>query len=110
MAINPLLLSEQEIVRRNSLRQMRELGIDPYPAARYPVDAHTEEIKASFDDNAPQREVTIAGRIMSRRIMGKASFLELQDADGRIQVYISRDDLCPGENKATTSCSRNSST
>ena len=99
MAINPLLLSEQEIVRRNSLRQMRELGIDPYPAARYPVDAHTEEIKASFDDNAPQREVTIAGRIMSRRIMGKASFLELQDADGRIQVYISRDDLCPGENK-----------
>jgi lysyl-tRNA synthetase class 2 len=78
---------------------MRRLGIDPYPAALYPVDAYTDGIKASFDDNAPQRDVCVAGRIMSRRIMGKASFIELQDAKGRIQVYISRDDLCPGEDK-----------
>ncbi len=99
MAINLLELSEQEIVRRNSLDEMRRLGIDPYPAAAYPVNAHTVEIKENFDDEAPRRDVTVAGRIMSRRIMGKASFIELQDADGRIQVYISRDDLCPGEDK-----------
>ena len=99
MATNILELSEQEIVRRGSLDEMRRRGIDPYPAAEYPVDAHTDEIKATFSDEAPQREVCIAGRIMSRRIMGKASFLELQDANGRIQVYVSRDDLCPGEDK-----------
>ncbi len=99
MAINLLELSEQEIVRRGSLDEMRRRGIDPYPAAEYPVTAHTEEIKKTFSDDAPRREVSIAGRIMSRRIMGKASFLELQDADGRIQVYVSRDDLCPGEDK-----------
>ncbi len=97
--MNILELSEQEIVRRGSLDEMRRLGIDPYPAALYPVDAYTYGIKASFDDNAPQRDVCVAGRIMSRRIMGKASFIELQDAKGRIQVYISRDDLCPGEDK-----------
>ncbi len=97
--MNILELSEQEIVRRGSLDEMRRLGIDPYPAALYPVDAYTDGIKASFDDNAPQRDVCVAGRIMSRRIMGKASFIELQDAKGRIQVYISRDDLCPGEDK-----------
>jgi len=97
--MNILELSEQEIVRRGSLDEMRRLGIDPYPAALYPVDAYTDEIKASFEDDAPQRDVCIAGRIMSRRIMGKASFIELQDAKGRIQVYISRDDLCPGEDK-----------
>jgi lysyl-tRNA synthetase class 2 len=97
--MNVLELSEQEIVRRGSLDEMRRLGIDPYPAALYPVDAYTTEIKESFSDDAPQREVCVAGRIMSRRIMGKASFIELQDSKGRIQVYISRDDLCPGEDK-----------
>ncbi len=99
MAINILELSEQEIVRRGSLEEMRRLGIEPYPAAEYPVTGHTEEIKATFADDAPQREVCVAGRIMSRRIMGKASFLEIQDSEGRIQVYVSRDDLCPDENK-----------
>ena len=99
MATNVLELSEQEIVRRGSLEEMRRLGIEPYPAAQYPVDAHTAEIKASFSDDAPRREVCVAGRVMSRRIMGKASFLELQDSEGRIQVYVSRDDICPGENK-----------
>ncbi|MCD7710342.1 MAG: OB-fold nucleic acid binding domain-containing protein, partial [Porphyromonadaceae bacterium] len=92
-------LSEQEIVRRHSLEEMRKLGIDPYPAAEYVVTAYTDEIKATFDDNAPRREVSVAGRIMSRRIMGKASFMELKDSKGRIQVYISRDNLCPGEDK-----------
>ena len=99
MAINLLELSEQEIIRRGSLDEMRNHGIDPYPAALYPVDAYTTEIKETFSDDAPQREVCVAGRIMSRRIMGKASFMELQDSRGRIQVYISRDDLCPGEDK-----------
>ena len=99
MAINILELSEQEIVRRGSLEELRRRGIDPYPAAEYPVDAHTAEIKETFSDDAPRREVCIAGRLMSRRIMGKASFLELQDAEGRIQVYVSRDDICPSEDK-----------
>ncbi len=97
--MNILDLSEQEIVRRGSLDEMRRLGIDPYPAAEYSVTGYTDEIKETFADDAPQREVSIAGRVMSRRIMGKASFIELQDSHGRIQVYISRDDLCPGENK-----------
>ena len=97
--MNILELSEQEIVRRGSLDEMRRMGIDPYPAALYPTDAYTTEIKETFSDDAPQREVCIAGRIMSRRIMGKASFMELQDSKGRIQVYISRDDLCPGADK-----------
>ena len=93
-------LSEQEAIRRQSLATLREMGIDPYPAALYPVDAYSEEIKEHFDDNLqPPREVCVAGRIMSRRIMGKASFMELQDSEGRIQVYVSRDDICPGENK-----------
>ncbi|MDE7495656.1 MAG: lysine--tRNA ligase, partial [Muribaculaceae bacterium] len=93
-------LSEQELVRRNSMQALRERGIEPYPAPLYPVDAHTVEIKENFsDDLVPPREVHVAGRIMSRRIMGKASFMELQDADGRIQIYVSRDDLCPGEDK-----------
>ena len=94
-----LELSEQEIVRRNSLAEMRKLGIDPYPAAEYVVTGYTDEIKETFKDDAPVRHVSIAGRIMSRRIMGKASFMELKDSRGRIQVYISRDDLCPGEDK-----------
>ena len=100
MAIKNILeLSEQEIVRRNSLDELRARGIDPYPAAEYKVNAHTREIKESFSDDAPRREVSIAGRVMGRRIMGKASFLELQDSEGRIQVYVSRDDLCPGDDK-----------
>ena len=97
--MNILELSEQEIVRRNSLNQLRELGIDPYPAAEYVVNAWSDDIKANFKDDAEPRQVSIAGRIMSRRIMGKASFMELKDSRGRIQVYISRDDLCPDENK-----------
>ncbi|MDE5805737.1 MAG: lysine--tRNA ligase, partial [Paramuribaculum sp.] len=99
MATNILELSEQEIVRRGSLDELRRRGIDPYPAAEYPVTGHTAEIKENISDHAPRREVSIAGRIMSRRIMGKASFLEIQDSEGRIQVYVSRDDLCPGEDK-----------
>lgn len=94
-----LELSEQEIIRRESLAEMRALGIEPYPAAEFEVNAWSADIKKEFKDDEPRREVTVAGRIMGRRIMGKASFMELQDADGRIQVYISRDDLCPGENK-----------
>ncbi len=93
-------LSEQEGIRRQSLGKLREMGIDPYPAALYPVDAYTDEIKETFDDNLqPPRPVVIAGRLMSRRIMGKASFIELMDNNGRIQVYVSRDEICPGENK-----------
>jgi len=86
-------LSEQEIFRRRSLEELRGLGIEPYPAALFPVDARAEEIHRTFSDDAPRRQVVIAGRMMSRRIMGKASFIELQDSTGRIQVYISRDDL-----------------
>ena len=98
--MNILELSEQEIIRRNSLQGLRDLGIDPYPAAEYPVDAHSTEIKENFSDDAEdKRKVCVAGRIMGRRIMGKASFVELQDSEGRIQVYISRDDICPGEDK-----------
>ena len=92
-------LSEQEIIRRNSLDELRKMGIEPYPAAEYKVNAYTEEMKASFSDDAEPRQVSIAGRIMGRRIMGKASFMELQDSKGRIQVYINRDELCPDENK-----------
>ncbi len=93
-------LSEQEEVRRKSLTTLRDMGIEPYPAAEYTVTGHSAEIKENFNDEQEEpRHVSIAGRIMSRRIMGKASFLELQDADGRIQVYVSRDDICPGEDK-----------
>ncbi len=97
--MNILELSEQEIIRRNSLQALRDMGIEPYPAAEYPVTAHSDEIKSTFADDAPRRDVCVAGRIMGRRIMGKASFMELQDAFGRIQVYISRDEICPGEDK-----------
>ena len=97
--MNLLDLSEQEIIRRGSLEEMRKMGIDPYPAAEYKVNAYTTEIKSSFKDEDAPRQVSVAGRIMSRRIMGKASFIELKDSTGRIQVYISRDDLCPGEDK-----------
>lgn len=90
-------LNEQEIGRRQSLEALRSMGIEPYPAAEYPVDAYSTDIKAQFDDNASERAVCIAGRIMSRRIMGKASFIELQDSKGRIQVYVSRDDIATAE-------------
>ena len=98
--MNPIELSEQEVFRRNSLEQLRRMGVEPYPAAEYVTNARSGEIKASFkDEDTQRRHVSVAGRIMSRRIMGKASFMELLDAEGRIQVYVSRDDLCPGENK-----------
>lgn len=97
--MNLLELSEQEIIRRGSLDQLRQMGIDPYPAAEYKTNAYSTEIKASFKDEDSPRSVCIAGRVMTRRIMGKASFIELQDAKGRIQVYITRDDICPGEDK-----------
>lgn len=92
-------LSEQEIIRRQSLGELRNMGIEPYPAALYDVNAYSTDIKAEFDDAAEKRPVSIAGRIMGRRIMGKASFVELQDSKGRIQVYITRDDICPGDDK-----------
>ena len=97
--MNLIDLSEQEVIRRNSMEQLRNLGVEPYPAAEYITNAYSNEIKASFKDDAERRPVTLAGRIMSRRIMGKASFMELQDSEGRIQVYITRDDICPGEDK-----------
>ena len=96
--MNILELSEQEIVRRQSLQELRNMGIDPYPAAEFPVNAYSKDIIANYkDDEKP--DVVVAGRIMSKRIMGKASFMELQDSKGRMQVYITRDDLCPGEDK-----------
>ena len=96
--MNVLELSEQEIGRRQSLQELRNMGIDPYPAAEYPTNAFSTDIKADYKDDE-DREVVIAGRMMSRRVMGKASFAELQDSKGRIQVYITRDDICPGESK-----------
>ena len=97
--MNVLELSEQEIIRRNSLNELRAMGIEPYPAAEYVTNAFSTDIKAEFNDDAEPRQVSVAGRIMSRRIMGKASFIELQDSKGRIQVYITRDDICPDEDK-----------
>lgn len=97
--MNLIDLSEQEVIRRNSMEQLRSIGVEPYPAAEYVTNAYSNKIKASFKDDADRRPVQIAGRIMSRRIMGKASFMELQDSEGRIQVYITRDDICPGEDK-----------
>ncbi len=91
-----MIRSEQERVRLESLAQLRQLGIDPYPAPAYPVDAHAAPLAAAFEEG---KEVCMAGRILSRRIMGKASFAELQDSTGRIQIYLNRDELCPGEDK-----------
>ncbi len=96
--MNILELSEQEIGRRQSLQQLREMGINPYPAAEFPVSAFSTEIKRNFKDGE-KPEVVVAGRMMSRRVMGKASFMELQDGKGRIQVYVTRDDICPDDNK-----------
>ena len=93
-------LNEQEILRRESLAKLRELGIEPYPAAEYPVNASTQDIKDGYDDEKHNfNDVCIAGRIMSRRIMGAASFMELQDETGRIQVYVKRDEICPDKDK-----------
>ena len=97
--MNAAELSEQEIIRRGSMDEMRRRGIDPYPAALFPVTHHSDEIKTIFKDDEEPLQVAVAGRVMSRRIMGKASFIELQDANSRIQVYISRDDICPGDDK-----------
>ena len=97
--MNVLELSEQEILRRQSLDELRRLGINPYPAAEYPTNAFSTDIRSQFSDDAEPRQVRIAGRMMSRRIMGKASFIELQDSKGRIQVYVTRDDICPGDDK-----------
>ncbi|MDG2447520.1 MAG: OB-fold nucleic acid binding domain-containing protein, partial [Flavobacteriaceae bacterium] len=91
-----MLLSEQEQVRREKLTQLRNLGINPYPAHLFPVNTMTTDIKKQFEEG---KKVVIAGRLMSRRIQGKASFAELQDSEGRIQVYFNRDELCPGEDK-----------
>ena len=99
--MNILELSEQEIVRREALAELRNMGIEPYPAAEYPTNAFSTDIIAEFKDEDEPRQVCIAGRMMSRRVMGKASFIELQDSKGRVQVYITRDDICPGENKDT---------
>ncbi len=113
--MNILELSEQEIVRRQALQELRDMGIDPYPAAEFPTNAFSTEIKAKIADgewivDVPEGEepipveklpqVCIAGRMMSRRVMGKASFAEIQDSKGRIQVYVTRDDICPGEDKS----------
>jgi lysyl-tRNA synthetase class 2 len=91
-------LSEQEIVRRESLQKLRDLGIDPYPAARFDINSTSKQIKENYKEGE-ELEVVIAGRLMSRRIMGKASFAELQDSDGKIQIYVNRDEICEGEDK-----------
>ncbi len=96
--MNVLELSEQEIIRRQSLEELRQMGIDPYPAAEFPTNAFSTDIRDNYRDNE-ERQVVIAGRMMSRRVMGKASFAEIQDSKGRIQVYITRDDICPDDNK-----------
>lgn len=97
--MNVLELSEQEINRRHALDELRQMGINPYPAEEFPTNAFSVDIKNEFTEEGEPRQVSIAGRMMSRRIMGKASFIELQDSKGRIQVYITRDDICPDENK-----------
>jgi lysyl-tRNA synthetase class 2 len=95
-----LQLSEQELIRRKSLETLREMGINPYPAEMFPVNVRTKEIKDNFNEGKKNyQEVVIAGRLLSRRIMGKASFAEIQDESGRLQLYIARDEICPGENK-----------
>ena len=97
--MNVLELSEQEIGRRQSLQELRNMGIDPYPAAEFSTNAFSTDIKEQYQESEEKREMVIAGRMMTRRIMGKASFMELQDSKGRIQVYITRDDICPDDNK-----------
>ena len=102
--MNVLELSEQEIIRRNSLNELRAMGIEPYPAAEYVTNAFSTDIKAEFKDDEEPRKVSVAGRMMSRRVMGKASFIELQDSKGRIQVYITPSARMKTK-KCTTLCS-----
>ena len=90
-------LSEQETIRREKLGKLREMGIDPYPAALYPVNATSKSCKDHYQEG---KKVVVSGRLMSRRIQGKASFAEIQDSEGRIQVYFNRDEICPGEDKS----------
>ena len=90
-------LSDQEQVRRDKLQALRDLGINPYPAAEFPINSDSDKIKKDFSEG---KKVILAGRLMSRRIQGKASFAEVQDSNGRIQVYFNRDEICPGEDKA----------
>ena len=98
--MDQLEFSEQEVIRRESLRKLRDLGIDPYPAAEYKVNTTSREIRKKYNKKEKNfQDVSLAGRIMSRRIMGKASFAELQDHEGRIQIYVNRDEVCPGEDK-----------
>ena len=93
-------LSEQEVIRRENLEKIQALGVDPFPAEQYVVNALASDIKANFTPEEPNfQDVSLAGRIMMKRVMGKASFAELQDSSGRIQLYVSRDEICPGENK-----------
>ena len=113
IAVNPLFLhayksridmtrqlSEQELVRRENMQKIIDLGIDPFPADEFPINTDTDAIKNGFKaGDATFQDIVIAGRLMSRRVMGKASFAEIQDSKGRIQIYVSRDDICPGENK-----------
>ena len=89
-------LSEQELVRREKLSKLRELGINPYPADLFPVNHTSKQVKAQFEEG---KQVIVAGRLMSMRVQGKASFAQLQDSEGKIQLYFNRDEICPGENK-----------
>src|SRR5674476_91253 len=93
-------LSEQELIRRNSLQKLRDLGINPYPANEFRINTSTKQILDQYDPEKQNfQDVTLAGRLMNQRIMGKASFAEIQDESGRIQLYINRDEICPGEDK-----------
>src|SRR5688572_22823193 len=94
-------LSEQELVRRQNLQKLIEMGINPYPPELFPVNTYAREIKENFQpENKNFNDVVLAGRLMSSRVMGKASFAEIQDSSGRIQLYINRDEICPGEDKS----------
>ena len=95
-------LNEQQVLRRQSLEQLRALGIDPYPAALYPVNCLAADIRSHYADSTEDekwKQVVLAGRLMTRRIMGKAAFADLQDSSGRMQIYVNRDEICPDENK-----------
>ena len=96
-------LSEQEVIRRENLQKMQELGINPYPSATFPITHLASQVHEGYSEGSEDyKEVRMAGRLMSRRIMGKASFAEIQDTSGRMQIYVSRDDICPGEDKRCT--------
>ena len=99
--------SEQELIRRRKLDKLRSLKINPYPAPLYPINNNSKSIKTNFEEG---KNVIIAGRIMSRRIQGKASFAELQDGKGKIQIYLNRDEICPGDDKKLYKMGKNSHT